>query len=79
MKSISLRKAKETLSTLVEEVAQGEPVFIHSRGKTVVLVSEDDWRGILETLHLTSIPGMRQSIIKGMRTPLDECSEEPGW
>jgi antitoxin YefM len=79
VKTVSLRKAKETLDTLVEQVAQGAPVYISGRGKLVVLVSEDEWRGLLETLHLASIPGMKESIIEGMRTPLDECAEEPGW
>jgi len=32
-----------------------------------------------ETLHLLSIPGMRESIREGMAEPIDECSEEPGW
>jgi PHD/YefM family antitoxin component YafN of YafNO toxin-antitoxin module len=44
-----------------------------------VLVSEDDWRSIQETLHLLSIPGMRESIREGMNEPVDECGEEPGW
>jgi PHD/YefM family antitoxin component YafN of YafNO toxin-antitoxin module len=44
-----------------------------------VLLSEQDWRAIQETLYLTSIPGMRESILKGMATPADAMSEEPGW
>jgi PHD/YefM family antitoxin component YafN of YafNO toxin-antitoxin module len=46
---------------------------------SAVLVSEDDWRAIEETLHLVSIPGMRESIRMGLETPVDQCKEEPGW
>jgi PHD/YefM family antitoxin component YafN of YafNO toxin-antitoxin module len=42
-------------------------------------VSEDDWRAIQETLYLLSIPGMRASIIKGLRTPFRKCSKEIQW
>jgi len=42
----------------------------------VILVSEADWRAIQETLYLTSIPGMRESIREGLKTPVEECDEE---
>ncbi|WP_419584609.1 type II toxin-antitoxin system Phd/YefM family antitoxin, partial [Thiolapillus sp.] len=45
----------------------------------VVLVSEEDWNAISETLHLMSIPGMGESIKEGMKTPVSECSEELDW
>ena len=44
-----------------------------------MLISEEDWRSIQETLYLLSVPGMRESIVEGMKTPLAECSEDPGW
>ena len=44
-----------------------------------MLVAEDDWRAIQETLYLLSVPGMRESIREGMATPADECATEPGW
>jgi PHD/YefM family antitoxin component YafN of YafNO toxin-antitoxin module len=44
-----------------------------------VLVSEADWRAIQETLYLLSIPGMRESIRKGLETPVRKCAAEPGW
>jgi PHD/YefM family antitoxin component YafN of YafNO toxin-antitoxin module len=42
-------------------------------------VSEEDWRAIEETLYLLSIPGMRKSIRKGLKIPIEKCNEEPGW
>jgi len=54
---------------------------IENQGKRVsaVLLSEQDWRAIQETLYLTSIPGMRESILEGMATPADAMNEELGW
>ena len=43
---------------------------------SAVLVSADDWDAIQETLYLLSIPGMRESLLKGMRTPISNCSKE---
>ena len=34
---------------------------------------------ITETLHLLSVPGMRESIVRGMKTPVSKCSKDPGW
>ena len=46
---------------------------------SAILVSENDWEAIQETLYLTSVPGMRESIKKGLATPPEECSEELDW
>lgn len=80
MRSVSLAEAKSNFGALVEQVTDNhEPVRVRSGRHSAVLVSEDDWRGIQETLYLLSIPGMRDSIKEGLNAPLDECSEEPGW
>ena len=55
------------------------PVQIIGRRHSAVLISEEDWRGIQETLYLTSIPGMRESIRDGMLTPVEECDKELAW
>jgi prevent-host-death family protein len=80
MTTISSDKAEENLSDLIGRVSLShEPIEIHAAGGTAVLISEDDWRAIQETLHLVSVPGTRESIREGMATAIDECSEEPGW
>lgn len=80
MKTLSVSKAKEMLSKLVSEVAsEHEPVSIKGKGVSVVMLDEDDWRAIQETLYLLSMPGMRESIREGLQTPIGECSEELGW
>jgi len=50
-----------------------------TREHDLVLASEEDSRAIEETLYLTSVPGMRESIRKGLKTTVEECGEEPGW
>lgn len=80
MKSIPATKARETLYKLLDEVmVTNEPVQITGRRGAAVLVSEEDWRAIQETLFLLSIPGMRESIREGMAVKLEECVEELDW
>ncbi|HEY3309150.1 MAG TPA: type II toxin-antitoxin system Phd/YefM family antitoxin, partial [Desulfuromonadaceae bacterium] len=59
--------------------ASHDPIQIVGKRHSAVLISEDDWRAIQETLYLTSIPRMRDSIQKGIKTPVEECDEELEW
>lgn len=80
MPSVTATEARRRLYSLLDDVSEShEPVQIAGRRHSAVLVSEEDWRAIQETLYLVSIPGMRASIIEGLRTPVEECDEEPGW
>jgi antitoxin YefM len=77
MKTVTATSARADLYSLIDStVADHEPVQITGKRGNAVLVSEEDWRAIQETLHLVSIPGMRESILKGMAEPLDKCSRE---
>ena len=72
--------ARAHLYQLIREVcASHEPIHIDAKGGNAVLIAEADWCSIQETLYLLSIPGMRESVIDGMQTPVDDCSEDPGW
>ncbi len=80
MNSLSATEARKQLYNLLDKAAEAhEPVLITGPRNNAVLVSEEDWRAMQETLFLLSIPGMRESIRKGMETPLEECEETPGW
>ncbi|HQT94167.1 MAG: antitoxin [Acidobacteria bacterium 21-70-11] len=80
MAPIRVSEARDHLYRLVDEVAEShEPVVIAGKRGSAVLVSEDDWRAIQETIHLLSIPGMRESIREGLAAPVDGCETEPGW
>ena len=80
MTSIPVTRARATLYQLLDDAAEShEPIQITGKRSNVVLVSEQDWRSIQETLYLVSIPGLRDSIRKGMAEPLAKASTEPGW
>ena len=80
MTTISVTQARAKLYQLLEEAAEShEPVQITGKRSNAILVSEEDWRGIQETLYLLAIPGMRESIREGMAVPLNKTSSKPGW
>ena len=80
MPSIPVTQARSKLYQLLDEAAEShEPIQITGKRCNAVLVSEEDWRSIQETLYLVSIPGMRESIRKGMAEPLSKSSKKPGW
>jgi prevent-host-death family protein len=80
MKIMNASEAREKLYRLLDETAAAhEPVLITGPRSNAVLVGEEDWNAIQETLHLLSIPGMRESIREGLATPAEECEKEPGW
>ena len=80
MKTISVTKARSNLYQLLNETAIiHEPIQITGKRSNAILISEDDWRAIQETLYLLSVPGMRESIREGIETPIEECSEELEW
>jgi len=80
MTSITATEARKRLYSLLDDVAAShEPIEITGRRSNAVLVSEDDWRSVQETLHLLSIPGMRESILEGMATPPGDLDEKLDW
>jgi len=77
MATLTATQARKQLYNLVDEVKEShEPVQIVGKRNSAVLISEEDWRAIQETLYLTSIPGVRESIRKGLKSPVDECDED---
>ena len=78
MTTLTATDARKRLYSLVDEVKESHvPVQIVGKRSSAVLVSEEDWRAIQETLYLTSIPGMRESIQEGLKTPVKKCNEKP--
>lgn len=78
MTAISVTKARENIYQILSEVnSSSQPITItNNRGKNGVLISEEDWNAIQETLYLTSIEGMAESIIQGAKTPIEDCISE---
>lgn len=80
MPTITATEARSKLYRLIDQTADAnEPIVITGKRGNAVLISEEDWRSIQETLYLLNIPGMRASIREGLSTPIEECSEEIDW
>jgi antitoxin YefM len=77
---IKATEAKNKFCHLIKKVnLSHEPIIITSKKGNAVLISEDDWRAIQETLYFLNIPGMRESIKEGLATPVEKCNEELDW
>ena len=77
MSTLNITNARKDLYNLVERVSRfHEPTLIVGKKGNAVLISEDDWNAIRETLYLDSIPGMTESILEGRDTPVEECIQE---
>ena len=80
MAVLTASAARSKLYRLIDETNEShEPVIISGKRNNAVLVSEDDWKSIQETLYLTSIPGMKESIIKEMKEPLSKSIKKINW
>ncbi len=80
MTTVSATEARKQLYKLIDDVAVShEPVQITGKRGNAVLVGEDDWRAVQETLHLVSVPGMRESILEGMATPVEDLEDQLDW
>lgn len=78
MHTIPATKARAQLYRLID-AAGHEPVQITGKRGNAILVSESDWRSIQETLYLLSVPGMRASVRRGLKTPLSQTSKQLKW
>jgi PHD/YefM family antitoxin component YafN of YafNO toxin-antitoxin module len=67
---------KNIFGLLEQTIKYNEPVNISTKDGNAVIISEGDYNGLMETLYLNSIPGMREKIIEGMNTPLEDCIPE---
>jgi len=77
VKTITATTARADLYRLIDlTLSDHEPVQITGKRGDAVLIAESDWRAIQETLHLVSLPGMRDSILEGMSEPITGCSRE---
>jgi len=80
MTTVNATEARAKLYSLIDETASShQPIVIKGKRSNAVLLSEEDWNAINETLYLTSIPGMRESIVEGMETSAEECDKDLDW
>ena len=80
MTTLNATEARSKLYSLIDEAAiSHHPIVITGKRANAVLVSEEDWNAISETLYLLSIPGMRKSIQEGLAEDLANCKKELDW
>lgn len=80
MPIFSATEARSSLYRLIDQtLSSHEPIIITGKRGNAVLISEEDWRSIQETMFLLNIPGMRESIREGLATPIEECNENLDW
>jgi len=80
MSNLTVTEARSQLYRLIDELAEShEPLVITGKRNNAVLLSQEDWTAIQETLYLLSILGMRESIREGMDTSIDSCETELNW
>jgi prevent-host-death family protein len=80
MKTITATEARNNIYNLIDQASdESEPIQITGKRANAILISEEDWRAIQETLYLLSIPGMRESIIKGMKEPVENLPAKIKW
>jgi PHD/YefM family antitoxin component YafN of YafNO toxin-antitoxin module len=76
MSTINITNARKDLYNLVENVSNfNDPLLIVGKKGNAVLLSEEDYNGLLDTIYLNNIPGMAESIVEGGNLPLDQCIE----
>ena len=74
MDLFTVREARDNLYRLIDEVAEHhKPIVISGKRNDAILVSKEDWDAIQETIYLSSIPGMTESIRQAAAEPIEEC------
>ncbi|MGF7110288.1 prevent-host-death family protein [Treponema pedis] len=80
MMVMTATQARSNLHTLIDKTKNfHEPIIISGKRHNAVLISEEDWNSIQETLYLYSVPGLRESIIEASKEPLENSIEDIGW
>ena len=80
MTTLTASQARASLYKLLDRTANSHhPIQITGKRSSAVLISEEDWNAIQETLTLVSIPGMRESIRKGLKASIKKCSKDLHW
>lgn len=67
---------KNIFGMLEQTIKFNEPVNINTKDGNAIIISEEDYNGLMETLYLSSLPKMKEKVMEGLRTPLDECLPE---
>ena len=67
---------KDIYNILEKTIRFNEPINVTTKDGNAVILSEEEYNSIMETLYLSSLPGMKETIVEGLRTPISECASE---
>lgn len=80
MKSISAAKLKNNFYDVLEELSlEDKPIKITGKKNNAILITEDHWNSLQETMCLLSIPGMKESILEAKNEPIENWSSKLPW
>ena len=82
MTTTTVTNFRKNIYSMVENTVRfNEPVNITTKDGNAVMISEEEYLGMIETLYLTSVPGMKEKLIDGLHTPLEDTipEEEVVW
>lgn len=66
---------KNLFEYLNQAVMYNDVINVNTKNGNAVVMSEEDYNGLMETLYLTSIPGMKERLVEGLETPIEECDD----
>ena len=77
MTNINITNFRKDIYELLEKtIKYNEPINISTKNGNAVVLSEEDYNNLMETLYISSIPGLKEDIIKGIKEPLEDCIDE---
>ena len=79
MNKINATNARQNFFNILANTSVGDPLLITSKTGNCILISEAEWNSVVETAYVMSNPKIREDIIDGLKTPLDECIETLPW
>ena len=80
MTILTASEARANLYRLIDQIAdEHRPILISGKRSNALLIAEEDWAAIQETLFLLAVPGMRESIKAGMAETTDSCATDLDW
>ena len=72
---------KDIYKLLEQTIKFNEPINISTKNGNAIVLSEEDYRGLMETVYLLNIPNMKEKLLEGKNTPIEDCltEEEVEW
>lgn len=77
MTNVNITNFRKNIYSLIEQtIKYNEPINVSTKDGNAILISEEDYRNLMETLYIESVPGLKEDIINGMKEPIEEFIDE---